>query len=158
MAGAATTLAGCINFDELSATFDGGNTGPAVDLSGTTLADLAGTAVNCPAGFSDTQRTPDSFSPNTATYYSQNLTFVCRDNQGLYALTAVCTHMLCPVDVMVTGGFHCNCHGSTYDFNGNVVVGPATMPLLHYGMCLSGNRTVGYDIGIKVDAAVRYRF
>jgi cytochrome b6-f complex iron-sulfur subunit len=168
VAGAATGLSGCINFGELSSTYDagggatpdlaGGDLAPPSDLAG---ADLTGTQAMCPPAVIDTRRPPSSFSVNTATYYGSAFTFVCRDGSGLYALTAVCTHNGCPVDVVITGGFHCNCHGSSYDFNGQVAVpptGPAMFPLKHYALCLTVDGTVGFDIDTEVAAAVRYSF
>ena len=163
VAGAATGLTGCINFGELSSTFDAG--GGSTDLTPPgdipVSADLSGGGTACPSAVIDTRRPPSSFSVSTATYYGAAFTFVCRDGGGLYALTAVCTHNGCPVDVVITGGFHCNCHGSSYDFNGQVAVpptGPAMFPLKHYALCLTSDGTVGFDIDVEVDPALRYNF
>lgn len=41
------------------------------------------------------------------------------------ALTAVCTHVGCTVSNFSGGQLICPCHGSAFDLNGNVLVGPA---------------------------------
>ena len=91
------------------------------------------------------------------TFFAPDLTFVCRDARGLFALTAICTHAGCSVDFANTA-FSCHCHGSAYDFNGNVTRGPAPKSLVHYAMCVTPGGTVGYDVTTTVDAAARYNF
>ena len=50
-------------------------------------------------------------------------------SEGRYtALSGVCTHLGCIVDP-VREGFHCPCHGSTYDREGQRTGGPARRPL-----------------------------
>ncbi|MEV6237839.1 TQO small subunit DoxD [Lentzea sp. NPDC051838] len=44
------------------------------------------------------------------------------------AFVAACTHQGCPV-TPAGSGFRCNCHGSTFDGNGQVTGGPATKSL-----------------------------
>jgi len=47
---------------------------------------------------------------------------------GFSAMSLVCTHLGCTVEVKVNG-FDCPCHGSRYDVSGNVLKGPAKLPL-----------------------------
>lgn len=56
---------------------------------------------------------------------------IVRDEGGLYAMTAVCTHFGCPVDIEGEQ-LTCGCHGSVFDMSGAVVEGPAREPLQHY--------------------------
>jgi cytochrome b6-f complex iron-sulfur subunit len=49
-------------------------------------------------------------------------------DSGFTALSLVCTHLGCTVDIQVDG-FSCPCHGSRYNQNGYPVKGPATKPL-----------------------------
>jgi len=50
--------------------------------------------------------------------------FVSRGEQGVFAVSAVCTHLGCIVAPSPTG-FDCPCHGSRFDAMGRVVGGPA---------------------------------
>jgi len=53
---------------------------------------------------------------------------VVRSNDDIYALSLVCTHLGCTVNV-TPDGLSCPCHGSRFDRGGNVVQGPADRPL-----------------------------
>jgi cytochrome b6-f complex iron-sulfur subunit len=50
---------------------------------------------------------------------------------GYAALSSICTHLGCTVDVQ-GGHLVCPCHGSTYERDGRVVRGPAEVPLRRY--------------------------
>ncbi len=54
---------------------------------------------------------------------------VGRDDGGLYAFSSICTHAGCAVTLRSAGASYCPCHGATYDANGNVTRGPASIPL-----------------------------
>jgi Rieske Fe-S protein len=52
-------------------------------------------------------------------------------NGSYRAISAVCTHLNC--SIRLTGNvLQCPCHGSTFDFDGNAVRGPAQRPLRIY--------------------------
>ncbi len=53
---------------------------------------------------------------------------VFRDEQGLYAISRVCTHLGCIIKP-TPEGFACPCHGSRFDRDGLVTKGPAPRPL-----------------------------
>jgi cytochrome b6-f complex iron-sulfur subunit len=57
--------------------------------------------------------------------------WLIHDATGIYAMSAVCTHLGC---IIGQGGtaFACPCHGSQYDLNGGNTQGPASVPLPHY--------------------------
>lgn len=57
--------------------------------------------------------------------------FLIRDATGIYAMTAVCTHMGCTVGLPTGTTITCPCHGSQYDLGGGNLVGPAASPLVH---------------------------
>lgn len=68
-----------------------------------------------------------------------------RDAGGLYALSSICTHQSCDLDgkdqgqqagTIMSNGIQCNCHGSQFDTQGNVVQGPAQFPLEAYALVL----------------------
>jgi Rieske Fe-S protein len=58
--------------------------------------------------------------------------FIVRRGGKLEALSSICTHRRCKVNVDADHSFFCHCHGSTFDPNGKVTEGPATrdLPLL----------------------------
>jgi Rieske Fe-S protein len=77
-----------------------------------------------------------------------------RDAGGVYAMTLTCTHAGC--DIGETGtvspqGLFCGCHGSEFDANGNVVRGPASLPLDHFAVTndASGNLTINSDLVVS---------
>ena len=55
--------------------------------------------------------------------------FVIRRAGKLFALSAICTHRKCKLDVAADGSFECPCHGSTFDAAGHVTTGPARLDL-----------------------------
>ena len=58
--------------------------------------------------------------------------FLIKDATGIYAMTAICTHMGCTVGLPIGTQITCPCHGSQYNLNGANLVGPATVPLVHF--------------------------
>lgn len=72
--------------------------------------------------------------------------FVFRDAQGIYAISAICTHLGCTVG-RSPEGFACPCHGSRFDSTGKVVAGPAPRPLpwLEVGRAADGQLVVYAD-------------
>ncbi|NWJ40991.1 MAG: Rieske (2Fe-2S) protein [Geothrix sp.] len=58
--------------------------------------------------------------------------FLIRDATGIYAMTAICTHMGCTVGAPIGIQITCPCHGSQYDLNGGNTRGPAIHPLVHF--------------------------
>jgi Rieske Fe-S protein len=60
---------------------------------------------------------------------------IAQDAAGLYAFSAICTHQGCTIGAPNGSGTStCPCHGSEFDGNGNVIVGPATAPLAHFAV------------------------
>jgi nitrite reductase/ring-hydroxylating ferredoxin subunit len=76
---------------------------------------------------------------------------VARDANGVYGMSAVCTHAGCLLDdgaQTIAAGLNCPCHGSTFDGNGAVTQGPAQTPLQHYAV------TIAADGGLTVDGSM----
>ncbi len=64
---------------------------------------------------------------------------VGRDSGGLYAMSSLCTHNCCDMNQLgqvTSNGIRCECHGSLYDEEGNVVSGPASEALAHHELQL----------------------
>jgi Rieske Fe-S protein len=56
-----------------------------------------------------------------------------RDSGGIYAMTLVCTHQGCDIagGSVSFAGLRCPCHGSEYNNQGQVLLGPAPSALSH---------------------------
>jgi len=72
--------------------------------------------------------------------------FIFRDTAGLYAVSAVCTHLGCTV-ARSAEGFDCPCHGSRFNPSGKVVAGPAprSLPWLEISRAADGQLVVLAD-------------
>ncbi len=58
----------------------------------------------------------------------------------LLAMSGLCTHASCPISYQTQDKlFHCSCHGSRFDLEGNVLVGPASEPLRKFKTNYLGN-------------------
>lgn len=69
---------------------------------------------------------PDEFAAGSATHVSHLNLWIFRDDLGLYAVSAICTHLGCIAGRDgATGRFKCPCHGSVFKADGKVVAGPA---------------------------------
>jgi glycine/D-amino acid oxidase-like deaminating enzyme/nitrite reductase/ring-hydroxylating ferredoxin subunit len=82
-------------------------------------------------------RTPESLAPDEGAVVELNgkRAGAYRDPQGtLHLVDTTCTHMGC--EVKWNPGertWDCPCHGSRFDYKGNVVEGPAKKPLARFG-------------------------
>jgi cytochrome b6-f complex iron-sulfur subunit len=100
----------------------------------------AAPASACAPGL-NTNMSPADFDMGTATFFSSRRVFVCRDGGGLYALSSVCTHAGCNIRFAnQNSGFRCPCHGSEFEFGGDVQRGPANNPLRHFEICVADGR------------------
>jgi Rieske Fe-S protein len=81
---------------------------------------------------------------------------VAQDANGFFAFSAICTHQGCLVNPpsSKTGSTFCACHGSRFDGNGAVLVGPANTPLPHYAVNLC-NGDVYVDTTTRVNPSTR---
>ncbi|MDO8637425.1 MAG: Rieske 2Fe-2S domain-containing protein, partial [Dehalococcoidia bacterium] len=71
---------------------------------------------------------PEDFPPGAQKLLPDSKIVVNATNGGLFAMSAVCTHLGCTVG-SVEWGYQCPCHGSKFDRNGLVIRGPAPDPL-----------------------------
>ncbi len=71
------------------------------------------------------------FPSGTTKYFSNDQVYVFADAEGIYAISAVCTHLGCVV-TKDHNGFACPCHGSRYGLDGSVEKGAATRDLPWY--------------------------
>lgn len=119
---------------------------------GNTAADATTSAV-C-SGTPTDVGPPSMFTAGAPVYNAGGRFFVVRDAMGLYALTARCTHegVSCAVS---SGKFQCPRHGALFTFDGAVVSGPVSRPLVHYATCLLPNGHVGVTTTQIVASNVR---
>ena len=67
-------------------------------------------------------------------------TLVARVGGSFIALTSVCTHSACDRDWSYSNEeFTCTCHNSKFDTSGNVLQGPALLPLTEFATSVAGN-------------------
>jgi cytochrome b6-f complex iron-sulfur subunit len=79
---------------------------------------------------------PEHFPLDSVVKLPERPVFICRDRGGIYAISAVCTHLGCIVGTSEEG-FACPCHGSKYDPGGKVLAGPAPRNLPWWRMTLA---------------------
>ncbi len=80
---------------------------------------------------------PDDY-PDGATFLPDVRVFLLRKGNSFRAVSAVCTHLGCTVNLNANGkGFACPCHGSRFDEQAQVISGPAPRPLSWFLITLS---------------------
>ncbi len=94
---------------------------------------------------------PDDY-PEGPTFMPDLRLFLFRRGNSFRAASAVCTHLGCTVN-LAGKGFHCPCHGSVFDQNGNVLSGPAPSPLSWFMITLSrdGHLVIDASQTVKSD-------
>jgi Rieske Fe-S protein len=66
--------------------------------------------------------------PQGALVYRTERVALLREGEEVFALSLVCTHLGCTINV-AADGLSCPCHGSRFDRRGRVLQGPADRPL-----------------------------
>lgn len=73
--------------------------------------------------------------------------YVCRDSQGLVGLDITCTHRGCrPNFVPEQAIWLCPCHSSQYGLTGNLLRGPAPLPMTRYAACKGSDGLIRIDV------------
>jgi cytochrome b6-f complex iron-sulfur subunit len=93
------------------------------------------------------------------TAVSGEAVFLGRDADGLYAVSAACTHAGCMLNATHASAgaeqLSCPCHGSVFDANGAVLRGPAGTPLPHFQVDVATDGTITIQGGQEVSAETR---
>lgn len=95
--------------------------------------------------------TPLDFGEGVVRFNKDKKAYVIGTGTGVYALSAVCTHLGCIARYKSDEKLiACPCHGSRFDLEGNVIHGPAprSLPWLDVTEDASGNLVV--DTGIVI--------
>jgi cytochrome b6-f complex iron-sulfur subunit len=73
---------------------------------------------------------PDTYAQGTVTQDLQSGIYIVHGPEGLYAMSAVCTHLGCLTAWKPELGIvACPCHGSKFRRDGTKIEGPAPRPL-----------------------------
>jgi cytochrome b6-f complex iron-sulfur subunit len=92
---------------------------------------------------------PENFPVGTIKKLEDKKVHIFSDENGLHAITSVCTHLGCLV-AMTDKGFQCPCHGSKYDRDGRVIAGPAPRNLPWLEISESEDGTLVVDAAKEV--------
>jgi cytochrome b6-f complex iron-sulfur subunit len=72
--------------------------------------------------------------------YQGGVILVAHTAQNTFtALSAICTHQGCTITGFTNRTYVCPCHGSQFNTNGQVVMGPATIPLQQFPTTFANN-------------------
>ena len=91
---------------------------------------------------------PNDYAINTVDvrYKKSFNIWVVRDEESIFALSTVCTHLGCTPNWLLTEGkFKCPCHGSGFRMTGINFEGPAPRPLERYKVSLSNDGQILVD-------------
>jgi cytochrome b6-f complex iron-sulfur subunit len=81
--------------------------------------------------------------------------WMIRNNEGIYALIAICTHLGCtPIWHPAEERIKCPCHGSNFLVDGQNVAGPAPVPLFRAAIALDLAGNIVVDKGRKENRPV----
>lgn len=92
---------------------------------------------------------PESLAPGEAFVPPGRSVALFRDEEGVFAISTVCTHLGCIVKP-APEGFRCPCHGSRFALDGKVTKGPAPAPLPWLSVTQRGEGTYVIDTGKSV--------
>lgn len=98
---------------------------------------------------------PESYSPGSVTPVPQVRAWLVRDEDGLYAVSGVCTHLGCMMANHDSSIFECPCHGSKFDLDGAVLNGPAELPLNHVELTTSADNKLVVNTQVVVPVSQR---
>ena len=88
----------------------------------------------------------EDYSMNSVTLHPAEAIYVVRMPEGIFALTAICTHLGCMTAWKPELGIiACPCHGSRFSKEGQKLAGPAPKPLPWLRTWLSDDRDVMVD-------------
>lgn len=95
--------------------------------------------------------TPLDFAEGVVRFNKEKKAYVIGTATGVYALSAVCTHLGCITRFRSDENvIACPCHGSRFDLEGNVVHGPAPRPLPWLDVTEDAQGNLVVDTGIVI--------
>jgi len=101
---------------------------------------------------------PEDYPEGIPTLISEEKVFIDRDENGIFAMSAICTHLGCRVLWMESeNGFHCPCHGAKFDRAGINGEGPAPSPLPRLEISVDRDGRMVVDKGKEVNREFRLK-
>jgi len=89
---------------------------------------------------------PDDYPVNSVTFIQDQQVYIVRTEKGLWAMSAVCTHLGCITQWKPESNqIACPCHGSKFQREGNVQAGPAPRPLPRFSVRLAADGALMVD-------------
>lgn len=99
---------------------------------------------------------PDNFPVGTVKKLDDKGVFIFAGDDGLHAVSSICTHLGCIVAITETG-FQCPCHGSKYNEDGKVVGGPAPRNLAWLEISQEVDGSLVVDTVREVPAGTKFK-
>ena len=94
---------------------------------------------------------PQDYPEGVVRFNRQQRAYVVGAVGGVYALSAVCTHLGCITRYLSDEKcIACPCHGSRFDLEGNVIHGPAPRPLQWLEMQVDATGTLLVDTSVVI--------
>jgi cytochrome b6-f complex iron-sulfur subunit len=94
---------------------------------------------------------PLDYPEGVVRFNKQQKAYVIGASGGVYALSAVCTHLGCITRFLSDEKcIACPCHGSRFDLEGNVIHGPAPRPLQWLEMQVDATGTLLVDTSMVI--------
>jgi len=100
---------------------------------------------------------PDAFPPGSVTQLTSLRLWVHHDEEGLFAISSVCTHLGCITKREEDGRFRCPCHGSVFSETGKVRGGPAPKGLNWMAMAVAPDGQLQVDTTRAVAAGTHLK-
>jgi cytochrome b6-f complex iron-sulfur subunit len=95
---------------------------------------------------------PGDYPEGTVRFDREHRAYVIGTPGGVYALSAVCTHLGCITRYHADErAIACPCHGSRYDLEGNVTQGPAPRALTWIEVAVDPAGTLVVDTAVPVE-------
>ncbi len=98
---------------------------------------------------------PEDYPVGIVKNFDDQNVFVQRDAAGIFAISTVCTHLGCIVNVTETDDFECPCHGSRFAADGKVTQGPAPTPLAWLAVVMLPSGQLAVDKSQTVAAGTK---
>ena len=101
---------------------------------------------------------PLDFTDGVVRFNKEKKAYVIGTTGGVYALSAVCTHLGCITRYKSDErAIACPCHGSRFDIEGNVTHGPAPRPLPWLGVTEDATSNLVVDTDIVITKGTVFR-